>query len=417
MVKTVVCWVKSRGPRLFLAMCGLPLGVVAQQPMTVDEAVREALESHPVLAVQAQRIQSVTGQVQQAGLRLNPRLFIQSENWNVGNPNIPIASTFTDQFFYASQGLERGNKRQLRVELAQQAVRLSQDERDILARQIAARVKLAYWAAAGAQRTVELLKQTQEYMQQTIEYHEIQLREGAIAEGDVIRVRLEGDRTNVALENAEREAMLTKVALQREMGRENAVELVLTDNIDVQPAPPAVDVGRALEARPDLHQAKQAIEQARANVRLQQANAKPDVEVLGGYKRTVGFNTFMWGVQVPLPFFNKNQGNIATAQSDVSAAELHVRAMEVQIKAEIEAAQRDVEARRQRLTSLVEGALARAEDSLTIARAAYREGGTDLLRLLESERIYIELEIMNARMRMEYRQSLVTLETVLGVAQ
>ena len=417
MVKTVVCWVKSRGPRLFLAMCGLPLGVVAQQPMTVDEAVREALESHPVLAVQAQRIQSVTGQVQQAGLRLNPRLFIQSENWNVGNPNIPIASTFTDQFFYASQGLERGNKRQLRVELAQQAVRLSQDERDILARQIAARVKLAYWAAAGAQRTVELLKQTQEYMQQTIEYHEIQLREGAIAEGDVIRVRLEGDRTNVALENAEREAMLTKVALQREMGRENAVELVLTDNIDVQPAPPAVDVGRALEARPDLHQAKQAIEQARANVRLQQANAKPDVEVLGGYKRTVGFNTFMWGVQVPLPFFNRNQGNIATAQSDVSAAELHVRAMEVQIKAEIEAAQRDVEARRQRLTSLVEGALARAEDSLTIARAAYREGGTDLLRLLESERIYIELEIMNARMRMEYRQSLVTLETVLGVAQ
>ena len=38
----------------------------------------------------------------------------------------------------------------------------------------------------------------------------------------------------------------------------------------------------------------------------------------------------------------------------------------------------------------------------------------DLLRLLESERINIELEIMNARMRMEYRQSLVTLETALG---
>jgi outer membrane protein TolC len=296
-------------------------------------------------------------------------------------------------------------------------VLLTQDEREILARQIADRVKLTYWAAAGAQQTVELLKRGQQNMQQTIEYHEIQLKEGAIAEGDVIRVRLEGDRTNVALENAERDAMNTKLALQREMGREAFVEIRLVDNVNDQPAPPPVDIGHALEARADLHQVRQAVEQARANVRLQQANAKPDVEVLGGYKRTVGFNTFMWGAQVPLPFFNKNQGNIATAESDVSAAEARVRAIETQIRAEIEAAQRDVEARRQRLASLVTGTLARADESVAIARAAYREGGTDLLRLLDAERIYIELEVMNARMHMEYRQSLVTLETALGVSR
>jgi cobalt-zinc-cadmium efflux system outer membrane protein len=173
----------------------------------------------------------------------------------------------------------------------------------------------------------------------------------------------------------------------------------------------------ALEVRPDLHQARRAIEQARSNVRLQQAIAKPDVEVLGGYKRTVGVNTFMWGVQVPLPFFNKNQGNIAAAESEVSTAQNRVRALEIQIKAEIETAQKDVEARRLRLASLVAGTLARADESVTIARAAYREGGTDLLRLLEAERIYIELEVMNARMRTEYRQSLVTLETALGVSR
>jgi outer membrane protein TolC len=52
-----------------------------------------------------------------------------------------------------------------------------------------------------------------------------------------------------------------------------------------------------------------------------------------------------------------------------------------------------------------------------VARAAYREGGTDLLRLLDAERIHIELEVMNARKRAEYRQSLVGLETALGVSQ
>ena len=85
----MISWVKSRTPAAILVLCGLQLGVLAhaQQRLTVDDAVREALESHPVLAVQTQRIQSITGQVQQAGLRLNPRLFIQSENWNVGNAN------------------------------------------------------------------------------------------------------------------------------------------------------------------------------------------------------------------------------------------------------------------------------------------------------------------------------------------
>jgi outer membrane protein, heavy metal efflux system len=201
------------------------------------------------------------------------------------------------------------------------------------------------------------------------------------------------------------------------MGRAVAAEIRLVDSIDEQPAPPVVDMGQALEARPDLHQARLAVEQARSGVKLQQAIAKPDVEVLAGYKRTMGFNTFMWGVQIPVPFFNKNQGNIASAQSDVSTAEARVRALETQIKAEIAAAQQGVEARRARLASLVAGTLARADESVTIVRAAYREGGTDLLRLLEAERIYIELEVMNARMRTEYRQSLVTLETALGVSR
>lgn len=419
MVKTVVDWAKSRRQRWLFAFCFLQLGALAhaQQLLTLDDAVREALESHPALAVESQRITSVGALVQQAGLRPNPRLYIQSENWNIGSASTPVASTFTDQFLYAAQVLETGSKRQRRVELAQENVRLTQLERDILARQIVARVKLAYWSAVGAERIVQLLKQSQQNLQQTIEYHEVQLREGAIAEGDVVRVKLEGDRTNIAVENAQRDAMSAKLALLREMGRELFTDVRLVDSIDEQPPVPLVDIAQALENRPDLRQARQGIDQAKAGVRLQQAIAKQDVEVLSGYKRTVGVNTFMWGLQVPLPFFNKNQGNIAAAQSDVSVAESRVRALEIQIKAEIEAALRDAEARRQRLSSLVAGTLARADESVTIARAAYREGGTDLLRLLESERIYIELEVMNARMRMEYRQSLVTLETALGMAR
>ncbi len=383
----------------------------------LNDAVQQALDNHPLLRAESQRIATADALVNQAGVRPNPRLFIQSENWRYSTPTQPIASTFTDQFAYLSQVLETGGKRQRRVDVAQQNVQLSQLERELVGKQIEARVKQTYWAAVGAQQVLELLRASADNMKQTVEYHEIQLREGAIAEGDVIRVRLEGDRAAIAVENAERDAELAKVALLREMGREDFADIRLGETLDAQPEPPAVNVEDAIAARVDVRQARQSVEQARAGLRLQSSIAKPDVEVLSGYKRTAGFNTVLWGVQVNLPFFNRNEGNIAAATSEISVAESRLKASEARVRADVEAALRDVQSRRQRLAALVTGSLARSDDSVSVARAAYREGATDLLRLLDAERIHIELQVMNARMRAEYRQSLVALETALGVSR
>jgi outer membrane protein TolC len=400
---------------LFLG-CVCSGAAFGQRVLMVDEAVREALGTHPLLQAESQRITTAGALVQQAGVRPNPRLFIQSENWNFsGAPPQPMASVFTDQFLYASQVLETGGKRDRRVGAAEQSVHVAELEREIMSRQIAYRVKAAYWAALGAQRVLELLRENQENLQQTIEYHENQLREGAIAEADVIRVRLEGDRGAVAVENAAREFESARIFLWREMGSDSFPAVILGESLEASPVPPVANVDEVLLVRPEVLQARQFTEQTRATLRLQQAVAKPDVEVLSGYKRTAGYNTLMWGVQVNLPFFNKNQGNIAAATSEIAVAESRVKAVEAGVRAEVETASREVESRRQRLAALVAGTLARADDSVAVARAAYREGGTDLLRLLDAERVHIEVEVMNARMQMEYRQSLAALEAALGV--
>ncbi len=402
---------------LLLAVLSIAGTAHAQTLLMLDDAVRQALDNHPLLQAESQRIATVDALAEQAGVRPNPRLFVQSENWRYSTPTQPIASTFTDQFLYLSQVLETGGKRQRRVDVAQQNVQLSQLERELLAKQIEARVKLAYWSAVGAQRVLELLRASQQNLQQTVEYHEIQLREGAIAESDVLRVRLEGDRAAIAVENAARDADAARIALLREMGSQTFMDIRLGETLDAQPDPPLANVDEALSNRTEIRQARQAIDQASAGLRLQNAVARPDVEVISGYKRTSGYNTVLWGFQVNLPFFNKNQGNIAAATSEITVAESRLKAVEARVRADVEAALRDVQSRRQRLASLVTGTLARADDSVSVARAAYREGGTDLLRLLDAERIYIELEVMNARMRMEYRQSLVGLETALGVSR
>src|SRR5689334_1125403 len=106
----------SLAARLATLLIVIATGACAQTQLSLDDAVRDALTNHPALAAESQRIASARGLLQQAGLRPNPRLFIQSENWNFsGSPPEPIASTFTDQFLYASQTLETGGKRQRRM--------------------------------------------------------------------------------------------------------------------------------------------------------------------------------------------------------------------------------------------------------------------------------------------------------------
>jgi cobalt-zinc-cadmium efflux system outer membrane protein len=387
-----------------------------QEVLSLEDAVARALRNHPRLAVEAARIGATQGLELQAGFRPNPRLTIQSENWTfAAPPNQPVVSTFTDQFLYATQTLETAGKRQRRVDVAAAAVGVAQEDREVTLRHIAARVKLAYWAAAGAQRVVSLLRENQQNLQQAVDYHEIQVREGAIAEADLVRVRLEYDRGAVALEDAARHALAARIALQQEMGETEFPEVQLTDPLESFDPLPAIDIEAALAARADLQRLRRMVQQAQANLRLQQAVARPDLEILAGYKRTLGVNTALWGLQFNLPFSNRNQGNIAAATGDIRAAEANVAVLEAQIRAEIAAAQRDVETRRLRIASLLATSLARANQSVEIARAAYREGGTDLLRLLDAERTHIELEVLNVRMLTEYRQSLVTLETALGV--
>jgi cobalt-zinc-cadmium efflux system outer membrane protein len=122
-------------------------------------------------------------------------------------------------------------------------------------------------------------------------------------------------------------------------------------------------------------------------------------------------------VQFNLPVFNKNQGNIQAAISEERAARSVLTSVEAQVRAEVAAAQAEVENKRHQLQDLLAPSLTRATESAQIANAAYREGGADLLRLLDAQRIRIDFEVLYARTLAEQRQSIVSLETAFGVNQ
>ncbi|MBI4876240.1 MAG: TolC family protein, partial [Acidobacteria bacterium] len=191
----------------------------------------------------------------------------------------------------------------------------------------------------------------------------------------------------------------------------------LTDALETPPAA-AIDgaVAGALENRVEMRMARQAVERARAVAGLERASARPDVDGILGYKRTAGFNTLLAGVQIELPVARRNQGNIAAASAEVKVAEAELAATQATVRAEVNAARTEYEIRRRQVTESLGPLRQRAVESSRIAVAAYREGGTDLLRLLDAERLRVDAELLYYQTLTQYKQSEAALEAALGVA-
>lgn len=395
----------------------LTLAAYAQPPLSLQNALATTRSSHPLLQAAPNRVAAAEGGILQAGLRPNPRLFLQTENWRGWSTPGLTPGDQTDTYAYLTQPFETGGKRARRMELAQAIAGRARLERELVEKQVLSRVKQAYWNAAAAARIHAALEENVRNFQQIVGYHDIRVREGAVAEADLLRVRLEGERLALAANTAGLEAERARIELFRAMGQTQFPEVTFADALEAPVQPPPADVTRALAERTEIKIAAELRSEALANVRLQQANAKPDIDGLLGYKRTVGFNTVLGGVQINLPFSNRNQGNIASAEASVRIAESEAAATEALVRAELRGAERDVAIRGGQVSGTLQKLLSQASESSRIAQAAYREGGADLLRLLDAERVRIELEALYYRTLGDYRQSIVALEAAMGVIQ
>jgi cobalt-zinc-cadmium efflux system outer membrane protein len=121
------------------------------------------------------------------------------------------------------------------------------------------------------------------------------------------------------------------------------------------------------------------------------------------------------GVQWDLPFRNRNQGNIAVAGAEIRLAESNLAAAEALVRAEFEAALSAYTLHRRDVVTFLEPLQRQATETYRIAEAAYREGGADLLRLLDAQRVGIESRIAYIQGLTEVREAQAELQAAMGV--
>ena len=400
---------------LLLLLTGLHRPAQGQSAagLSLHAAIEQA-QSSPQAREAQDRVDAYHGGVTQAGLRPNPRVYLQSEDIRPWADNFSFANQ-TEDYGELAQLFELGGKRSGRLAVARASLQQTEAERTLVLQQIAGQVAAAYWSAVVSEGVARLLEDDMQAVDAIVSYNKERVQAGAMRGVDLLRVQIERDRLQLALATARREVLLTRIELFKQMGREPNKEIKLTDALDAFQPIETQAIAAVLTNRADVAVAREAVGVATAEVKLQHAQGVPDLDIFGGYKRNSGTNTLYTAIQIPLPFSNRNQGEIERAKATVRLAQDRLLQLELVVRADVTAAEETYTLQQQVVQTVLPDMRSRAKQNLAIMDDAYRTGGVDLLRYLDAERTAFDVEVTALHTLAEFQQAGLRLQLAYGV--
>jgi cobalt-zinc-cadmium efflux system outer membrane protein len=366
----------------------------APPPLPFAEVLRAAAERAPLSAASAARRDASDASAAKARRLPNPGASVRVENWRRGTGAHPFdALADLDVVAELSQPLPVfgtwSARRDEAASLSRAARATSRGEVEAVVLE-AARL---YLGTLRGRDLVTALTESRDALGTMVATMEKRVTEGWSAEGDLLKLRAE---------NARSEALLARATLERDEASATLASL-LGEEAPVDPARlsmphlPALPEGEpealgraAAVTRPAVIEARERLEAARAALRLEKALRAPEPSLTAGYKRTGGLDTALAGIAFPLPLFDTNATGVARAEAEVRAAEALLRAVELDAAAGTAGLVRAARAFAPRAEAAATDLLGAALGARGAARASFREGVSEVLPLVDAERVTAE---------------------------
>lgn len=370
--------------------------------LTRADAQALALLHNPRLAAFSWDVRAADARRIQAGLFPNPELSIEIENVGGTLPGWKESETTAS----LGQLLELGGKRRARIRLAESERTLAGWDYETARLDVLTAVSRRFVELLGAQRRLELASLTLEIADRIRSAVTERVRAGAVSAVEQSKAEVEWLAARMERERAEREVLAARARLAAEWGESTASFARATGELDANVAvPPLSRLAALAGANPDLARWDAELEARERGVDLERARAVPDLLVEGGYRRIEesSDDTFVFGVRMPLPLFDRNQGGIRAAEAKLSRGREERRATEARVGAELAEAHAALSAAAYAARVLRDDVLPRARSVLEAVQAGYPAKFGNL-ELLDAQRTLAKTEL-------QYVDALVALHT------
>ncbi|WP_321836485.1 TolC family protein [Pseudomonas kulmbachensis] len=392
-----------------LLLVGPPAVAVSPlQSLTMDQALEAAFSNNPELAAAQWDIGIAQGDLQQAGLMPNPQVSWEAEDTRRNSRTTTVL---------INQQIELGGKRGARVDVAsrnQDAVGIELERKRNVLR---ADVIQAFSSASTAQQRVLLARQSLELAERGLRVAQGRIKSGKTSPVEGTRAEVQLSEVRLELRRAERDEASALQQLALVMGAPLPVFLVVGDSSRSMPAvPDPLLLLDRIDRTAELRLAALQIDQREASLELERAQRIPDLTVSVGsqYDALERERVNVVGLSMPIPLFNRNQGNVLAAARRTDQARDLRNASELRLRTEIQTTLDQWRTANTEVASFNQTILPATQSAVDTATRGFEMGKFNFLDVLDAQRTLISARTQYIQAITEATNAWVRIERIFG---
>jgi len=389
---------------------GAPRASESAAPLTLNAALELALGANPDLSAAGRELEALDATITQAQARPNPELSALIEDTR------RETRTTTLQL---NQPIELGGKRGARIEAAERGRDAASLELDAKRAEIRAAVTAAFFDVLIAQERLRLAQASVELAQRATGAASRRVIAGKVSPVEETRARVAEAAVRVEQAQAASEVTTARRRLAATWRNSSPhFERAEGDPEALPPLPAMADLNARLATAPNLLRARIEVDRRQSLAEVERSRSVPDMIVSLGGKRIeeLDLNQAILGVAIPIPIFDRNQGNLLEALRRTDKAHDELSATEIRLSNELALAYERLNLARQEVASLQRDILPGAQSAYDAATKGFELGKFNFLEVLDAQRTSFQAKSQYLRALAEAHRSAAEIDRILGTA-
>lgn len=391
--------------------------VSAETELSLQEALNLFLQSHPELSAYAAESLARAAEISQATRFINPELAVEVAN--VAGSGSYSGFDVAETTLQLSQQIELGNKRQLRRGLAELEHERALRDLEVATVEVQARIAKHFWVLLAAQERRKLADEQVALATATVAVVEEKIAAGRAP--SVEKFRFQSALADACLDREKTLLALTaaRQTLADHLGLETAALGKVVGDLTRLPLLPAyAEIQAQLGKSPEIARRQLESEAKRRDLALARANRIADPTLALGLRhyQESDDNALIFGFSLPLPLFDRNQGNVQAANHRLAAAQAQAVNGLIQSRAGLTESWQSLAASTTEAQVLREEIIPSAQQTYEAASYGYQFGKFGVLEVQDAQRSLVEVRARYLDVLLAAQLAAIELQQLLGQA-